>query len=156
MIATRSGPSSSSSRESSSLSAMPFGEHHVLRRTAGVEARRPLGPDHNRDGERGGAYVGGREDALRRVVPEALEDDEAPGLAVLRAARNATGVEDASNDFLRQTPVGVVADLSLADDGQIRVHGSSAYRARQRVTHGEAASARAVASVTTRAWPTVV
>jgi hypothetical protein len=65
------------------------------------------------------AYVtislnGLRSAALSRVVPDPLKDDEPPGLPVLGAAGDATGLEDAASYLSRQRPVGVAANLSLA------------------------------------------
>ena len=51
-----------------------------------------------------------------------VEHHEASRLPVLGAAGDATGLKDTANHLGRQGPLGVLADLALAHDGQIRIH----------------------------------
>ena len=92
--------------------------------------RRPSGPCRRRRSPRR-ARRRARCRARRRTAPPCCtsagsrSDDEAPRLAVLRAAGDAARLEDAPLGVRLDRPLVIGADLALADDGQVGVHGRS-------------------------------
>src|SRR3989442_2846203 len=72
----------------------PRRNHHVLRDTSGVETE-PLVQKNDRDGDRAAVQIPRRHERTRQIVPvlPVLEDDEAPRLGVLAAARSAASLK---------------------------------------------------------------
>jgi hypothetical protein len=101
----------------------PGGDHHVLSDAPDIEAAAAF-LNCDRDGER-------RLEHRRRAAARwrqrfehgpVVEDDEATGLVVARAARHASGLEDATHRLFWDGPRFELALVPLRDDGLVGVH----------------------------------
>src|SRR6266550_1090535 len=101
----------------------PRRHHHVLRDSPGVETQAFVEQD-DRDRDCAAIKIPRRHHRAREIVPmlPVLQNDETPRLAVLRASRRSTRLQNFREDVLGDGTIRVFADFAFRNDSQVSVH----------------------------------
>src|SRR6185437_4883558 len=101
----------------------PGSDHHVLGDASRIEAQAFV-QEHDRDRDSAAVEVPRRHHRAREIVAvlSFFEDDKAPRLCVLAAARRASSLEDLHEHVFGHGAIRVLANFAFRDESQVSVH----------------------------------